>query len=912
MKKLPLLLSSALLFTACSKTVKEIHEAPRSTTPPVLEPSDDFKQIRALVHSKNPNIALAELLAYSVSAEYRAELKKIVESLDASEARSLISFVEKQNESIRQEALFHGQDYQNNQKFLGKIINNEIQVNVPTPIEQLKFSVFGYVRNKAVNDLLKTYHSRSSELTNEISMGIAADIGENHPELAREIEKVKGSNPAEEIKKLISKSEPVLKKIDEYFRSSNLSKDEQYSLMITGLVAGGIYMQLEKNGDFKRIIKEAKKVYKDFNELKEKAKEVQAMVKTISDHVTNSKKEFANLKEGLSGSIEDMHAAFQKYEGKSDIDSRRMIEFLTNNVIKGKKSARDVENISMISEGAKINANIEKTINATANITNNLSTILKSTKGIMDALKIKPSKDLQKVIEGATKVAQVANLAQGAIKGYLTGGPLGVVSALSGSSALGSLLGGSGGDSAKLDEISRKLDQVLQNQQEIMRLQHVTINLLKDMALMIDDYHRREMEALTEIRAIGLTGAEVAKFSLNHDFNRCEALIHSQLKMASTKNNEHDYIRNIYNLKLNQLDFKKSFSSFPKFANITTTLGEDNLKDCYKGVNNAFDGRDVAENPIRAIFSSKEDENAYLFEKEKYQPNLRILKEMTKKDNFSSLPLHFPVSDVDALSSKTPYFDESYRPLTTAKDVYQLGHLISAVTLERYVTGLLILHPVLELDSSTWRKSFKDIVDTFVEQTEFSSRSNRAIRNALKMTQSAIAQEAIIAGEPILHKLHENYKDYLTSKECSGEQCVLRKNKLLMKNLVMYTLREHKKITDDFMNRYERFYQDKDFAQLSELFNSDLTNENFEEKAGSIYLKILSDRTNQGSPVPEMIRLPTPEDLKLGRILYTENMPRLIYMQSMIINELQKVTPMERVYKDYDLSDLVLISGQEN
>ena len=320
----------------------------------------------------------------------------------------------------------------------------------------------------------------------------------------------------------------------------------------------------------------------------------------------------------------------------------------------------------------------------------------------------------------------------------------------------------------------------------------------------------------------------------------------------------------------------------------------------------------MAENPIRAIFSSKEDENAYLFEKEKYQPNLRILKEMTKKDNFSSLPLHFPVSDVDALSSKTPYFDESYRPLTTAKDVYQLGHLISAVTLERYVTGLLILHPVLELDSSTWRKSFKDIVDTFVEQTEFSSRSNRAIRNALKMTQSAIAQEAIIAGEPILHKLHENYKDYLTSKECSGEQCVLRKNKLLMKNLVMYTLREHKKITDDFMNRYERFYQDKDFAQLSELFNSDLTNENFEEKAGSIYLKILSDRTNQGSPVPEMIRLPTPEDLKLGRILYTENMPRLIYMQSMIINELQKVTPMERVYKDYDLSDLVLISGQEN
>lgn len=911
MKKLPLLLSSTLLLTACSKTVKEIHEAPQSTISPVLETNDDLKQIRALIHSKNPNIALAELLAYSVAAEHRAELKQIVESLDANEAKSLIAYVEKQNESIRQQALFHGQDYQNNQKFLGKIINNEIQVNIPTPIEQLKLSVFGYVRNKAVNEILKTYHTRSTELANEISLVIASDIGENHPLLAKKIEAVKGSNPAEQIKELILKSEPVLKKVDEYFRSSELSKDEQYALMITGLVAGGIYTQLEKNGDFKKIIKEAKKVYKDFTELKEKAKEVQALVKTISDHVTSSKKDFADFKDGLNGSIKDMHTAFQNHAGKPDIQSRRMIEFLTNNVIKGKKSERDSDNIAVTSEGAKINANIEKTINATANMTNNLSTILQSTKSIMDALKMKPSKDLQKVIDGATKVAQVASLVQGAVKGYLTGGPMGIVSALSGSSALGSLLGGGGGDSAKLDEISRKLDQVLKNQQEIMRLQHVTINLLKDMALMIDDYHKKEMEALTEIRAIGLTGAEVAKFSLNQDFNRCEALIHSQLKMSSTINNEYDYIRNIYNLKLNQVDFKKSFSSFPKFSNITTTLGEDNLKDCYKGVNNAFDGRNVAENPIRAIFSFKEEQNAYLFEQEKYQPNLKILKELTQKENLSSLPLHFPVSDVDALASKTAYFDKTYKPSGGSKDVYQLDHLISTVTLERYVTGLLILHPVLELDSSTWKKSFKDIVDTFIEQTEFTSRSNRAIKNALKMTQSAIAQEAIIAGEPILHKLHENYKDYLSAKVCQGDQCVLRKNKLLMKNLVMYTLRDHKTISDDLINRYERFYQDKDFAQLSELFISDLTNENFEEKDGSIYLKVLSDRTNQGSPLPEMIRLPTPEELKLGRILYTENMPRLIYMQTMIINELQKVTPIQRTYRDYDLSNLVLLSGQE-
>jgi hypothetical protein len=926
MKKLSLLLTSTLLFTACSKTVKEVQNSPKTNASPVaVKNNNDLKELKAIVNAKYPNLALAELLARSIAPDHKEEIKKIVSELDAEEVRALISAVEVQNSVIRKESFYHRQNYQENGKFITKTLNKEYQVNLPTVSEQLKFSVFGYVRNKAVDEVLRVYHKRSVELSNEIAAEFAVDIGQSDPKLAKQIEAVKNSsNPAEEIRKLILKSEPMVRKIDGYFKTSDLTKDEQYTLMVTGLVAGGIYKQLEKNGDFRNIVKQAKVILQDAKAFQEKAKEIQVMLGTISAHVKSSKKDFEDLKTGIKDSVQDMKDAYNLHsKNPKDINSKRMLDFLSKNVAQG-SSKKEIENISVLSEGAKLSKNFLKTAQATENITNNLSTILNNTNAIMGALKMKPSKDLAKAIDKVQKVAQVASLVKGAIVGYATGGPMGAISSLSGNPALAGLMGGGGGDSAKLDEISRKLDEVLLNQKEMMKLQHETINLIKEVALMIDSYHQTEMAALSEIRNGVLTTSEMLKTILNQDLAECEAIITRQIlsvdSLVTVKTNS---LKNIYNLKMNQTYFKESFSDFSKFKKLADKLGQDNLKDCLKGLNHAFDGRDLQENPIRAIFSSELDNDLFQFEQDHYLPNLNALQKFAKTDNLTRIPLHFPMTNVEALDSKTPYIDDNTTENSGTKNVYELNQLISTTALERYVSSLLILHPLIELDQADWKGSFKSIVDKFIEMTNEGSRSSRVLSNALKMTQSAIAQEAIIAGEPILHKLNEKYKDILSGKKCKEVDlkipdskaeltCQLRNNKLLMMNLIMFSLREQNKITDDFLNRYERFYNAKDYAQLSALFNTDLDANDFEFKDENIFLKLEVNKNANGEDKPVKIRIPTPSALRLGKILYTESMPRLIFMQDLILDELEKVTPMERDLKENDLLNLILISNQES
>lgn len=194
--------------------------------------------------------------------------------------------------------------------------------------------------------------------------------------------------------------------------------------------------------------------------------------------------------------------------------------------------------------------------------------------------------------------------------------------------------------------------------------------------------------------------------------------------------------------------------------------------------------------------------------------------------------------------------------------------------------------------------------------------------NALKLTQSAIAQEALLAGEPILHRLSDNMAGILSVKPCEEVNlknapqtddihflCSIRENLLLMKNLVMYSLVYEAKTQTDFYSNYKDAYYANDLKTIAKLFNIKMAPERLEimkNKKGDydIVIKVFGRKN-----VSKVVRLPTPEELRQGNIIYSENMPRLLKMQEVILNGLEKVAPIDRDFKDQGLLKLLLLGA---
>lgn len=915
MKTLSLALTGTLLLGACSKTIKEVHydnQTPK-TNPVVagaIQRNNDLELLRSLVNSKTPNLALAEVLARSMAVDHQAEFKAMVEQIDPIIAEEIIKSVDKQNDNIRKQFLYHGQRYQNNPEFLNNVVNKEFAVNMPSVTDQLRISVFGYVKSKALNDIVDSYQKKATEHTNDIALDIAYEIGTTNPTLARKIEAAQQAGNQEEIFELISKSGDVLKKIDHYFKTSELNEKEQYALLVTGLVAGGIYHQLNQYKNFQNLVKEAKKIVADVQALQKKANEVIVLAGTLSQHIEDTSKNLKDIKDGMDGTVKDLSAAFKEHKGKADFDSKNVVNFVYNRVILGKETNLENKAVSVLSNS--VNANIKKTAVAVAGMANNLGSILDTSRLLMDKFGIKPSKDLQKFMDTADKVVKVVKAVQGVVQGFAAGGPVGAAIGLVGS--LSSFGGGGSADSAMLAAINKKLNIIIDNQKKMMELQLETMKMVKELAVLVDEYHKKEMIALSEIRDLNLIDLEIGKANMNQGLASCETIIQNQIdlgKLFGFSNLED--IQDISNLKTNRKKFNSNIKSFKNLGYIANFEREDSFKDCQNGLSKAFDGRIMNENPLRSFYSSNENDNLMKFERDVYMPILLAMTDYAGTDQFDSIPLHYPVSNVATIQYKKDYLNDA-KLWNNSNDVYDLESLVSVKALERYVSSLLILHPMMELDKDAWTTSYETIINSYLDKTSFKSRGLVKLSNALKITQSAIAQEALLAGEPILHKMYPQARQYLSSNACNSltglgdSACYIRGNKLLMKNFVMYALYTQLTITPNFAEVYEQAYAAQELNLIAKLFNLELKAENFEAVKKEIFLKI---NGWQETSVKEVkIKLPDPSDLKKGTVLYSENMPRLMQIQTMIIEELEKVAPMDRTHMGKDLMDILVIANQ--
>lgn len=932
-KNTMLVLSALMAVTACSKTVTETKYVPVSQAPgsasSLNSSRSDIDSLRMLLKSKSPNLALAELLSKSVAREHQAEIKQMFAELSPDEARAIIEKVDKDNQSIRKNYLYRGQVYKDNPQLIkSSLLNPELFHDQQFSFEtQIRNTAFAYMKSKALDEIISTYDKRANELAIELANDIAIDIGESYPSVAKQIETGMNSSSKEEVIQMIQKAKPVAEKIDQYFRSSKLSEGDQYVVAISGIIAGSVYMQVKDKESFKRIVREGKRIARDINEFKTKANEFIYLVNTLEGHIERTGKDFKELGEGMSGARKDLlDMAKQIRPGAADISSRRIVDFLHGSLLGGKKPSANGTNESILSKQRSFGENFDKSLKAAGNLTNNLSAIIQTTQAMSKLLGIKPSKDLANVLDKAQKVSAVISTVQSAVAGFASGGFIGAIGAIGSGPLMSMMGGGRSADSAKLDEISRKLDMVLKNQQIIMKMQVETMNMIKELALMVDTYHQQEMIALAELRDYSLVNLEMQKATINKDIRSCESMIEYQLNSVwKSFDFSTGSIYNINNIAFINEKFTSSISGLQDIRRIMTSVEEDGFKKCQAGIAEAFGGNNSEENPIRAIFASDENKNLFKFQREVYSPLLTSLEYIADTSDFDSLPLHVPSATYDSLQFKRPYINNAGLA-ERSNDNYDMTHLVSVKNLERYLSHLIVLHPLLDLDKPVWQKSYEEIVNTYIENSNTennqNTRSHYFLNNALKMVQSAIAQEALLAGEPILEKLQDAYiDDIFSAQQCDAIKrqdvpepeaisffCALRNNKLLMKNVLQLHL--SKKVNNvSFMDNYRAAIDAGNKAEIAKLLDMGMSAERIEVaknrdgNGNDVFVIVMNASKEKVS-----VKLPSLESLKEGQILYSENMSRLLKMQNLILNGLEKVAPVKRDHKDKDLLKLLLVS----
>ncbi|GEM_PF-3861413 len=163
----------------------------------------------------------------------------------------------------------------------------------------------------------------------------------------------------------------------------------------------------------------------------------------------------------------------------------------------------------------------------------------------------------------------------------------------------------------------------------------------------------------------------------------------------------------------------------------------------------------------------------------------------------------------------------------------------------------------------------------------------------------------------------KNFSGLVSASDChdirfevpvSGEtlpMCAIRENKLMMKNYLVYFMNWKKdRYSGNFEQDYKKFYEAQDLASLGAMLNLESSANRFKIKDGVISLVILNNKNNTE------IKLPKPGEYEAGEIMYSEYMPRLIKMQSAIIESLEKVSPYSRGARQKDLFNTVMLNTQ--
>jgi len=887
-----------LLLTSCSKTenitiVESKADTERLTFDEKLSVSTWSKLI---INQNRPNIALAELIASEVTLSDKEGVKKFIsENLTVEDAESIFESLSTNNLAKRQMFLYGQTPWSKNKELLDKSINHSDEIKT---IEfdnfenQIKTAVVTKIQSQLLKNILDTYEIEANKAAEMLAPSVALNFSEEDKALIEnDLKNGKKDSAMIKIKNAILK----INEFNDIKNRADLTLSQTGELAAVAFLTNQIYLKIKDTQSFNDLLKLYEKA-KDLNETRKKLIAYSQGIATSFDNLKSNYSDLRHTSTALRKDTTDLLNSLKKDSiqfSKNTRSEREQIKFLYDRFYKNKnQNPKDTAKADAVylQKLDNIAQNIDKAANSVGKISGNLNSILDNVNQISHALGIKLGKDAIKAMASAQKASKVISTVSNTMKAFATGGMLSAGNALL-TSGLG--LGGADQTMEMLGALDKKLDQVIDLQKQTIQLQLDTMKMIRYMAVMIDEYHQKEMMALAEIRSTQMIQSEMQKTLLNTEIRKCERMISFQLSQNSKINTQYSPFADPSFLNLTFKEFYGANKNYHNLKSIIRSTEFNGFNDCVSGINEAFGTFNIYENPILGIYSSIDGSDFYKFQNTSYLPLLNFLQDSVQNKiganrdfNNSELSLHAPIKNLKDIHLKdiqisNPAFFQS------SEEVYLLDKLISPKALLRYANSLLVLYPLIEVEKTFWEQGPVQVVNSYIEDVlnldhnmnQSQQRSLYLLKNALYLTQSAIAQESIISGEPILKLIYEDKNSILNNDKLNYLSSAIYSNKLLLKNYLNYSFYKDLKLN---LESYRKLNESKDLIGMNQFINKisgldgTIINEN----------NLLYFSNNQTK-----FLLPSEKDLIDGDIYYTENMVKLIKLEFKIIDAILQMAP---------------------
>lgn len=881
---------SSILLTSCGKTSSFTNQFFQNLKSPLSDSSTDpsqftFESWSKLVNTNGKsNLQIAKLLAPDIK-----DRNALLELVSADELSSFAEKFQSSNENFKKSLLYYQAKWTNDESFIKKsLINNPevVSIDTDTMAATFKMAVAQDLKNKHLTSLIKTYNLEAQRISKLFAAHLAHEINKD---VQTKITSLVSEGKTAEAQKLVEKSlitSPTAKKVT--------SIDQETGDLAIFSIADAIVSALKENDTFDIFHSEIQ----SSEDFLQKAKELTFYLKNVKKNADLFDSHFQQLAESL-GELSINSQKLLTSIKKEITPINIQIQSNINRVTKLHQSFYyDYSQPDSKDEMAQeINRNIARCGLHIQGMSTHLEEMLIYAESSAKLLNIKWGKDVVNVINTANKAVKIASTIGGAMQSFSQGGVLSLSTKLLNLPFNGGFTLPDPTTSALLN-IDHKLDQVIDLQKEMMTLQQKTMSMIKDVALMVDDYHRIQMNSLNDIRSIELVNLEILKSGLNKDLRKCEKLISFQLsKFSPSLYKQNPSID--FNLYMNEKsNFYSETQGLKGIQAIIRSTEYNGFTDCQSGLNEAFGSTDLSENPILGIYATSDEQNMKKYLDDVYTPIATFFKSSVENNlkldrsfNSSEIPLTAPMISFSDLPTK---YERLYFPSKNdhREEVYNIDQMISTIGLERYVGPLLILSPLLDFDQPTLMSHPTELVNKFIDDItlgqEYSSYNNRSLfllKNALFLTRSAIAQQALLSGEPLFDKIYKIKKGFLVldkNDDLGPARFInaVHSNPLMLKNYTLYSLSQD----NAWVKNYNDAYLEKSVSKIQDIVANASGLKGTVKEKNNLMIFTLEDTSLS-------FTLPTIEQIVKNEIIYPAEMVKLIKIEHKIVDEMIQFAP---------------------
>lgn len=904
-KSISTIIAVSVLMSACTKSektiVNEVHPQPvpsqnQPPSPPPTEPEKPsviaqvipnevrFSDLVELMKIQGLDSNLTDVLI----KEYKKQHSEEIQSWDL-QPQQLLALKENLNqehEQIKKQYFVGTSRVSMNEKFLTATSANQLNEMARSGAfaSKIELQVAVMAQSESLRKIFDILNHQMEKNSRSLARDIVADWKKNNPQALADIDQLIGL----ETRQRIGAIQESLKKHDRILAKYDFS-DDGSKLIIYGLIAGVMADSLKENGTVKALLQ----VAEEAKNLATKVNEIRLSIATLDKYRRDLKKNWDEVSSTFKAVQEDL--AFYKNEGgfdakNLDVSDRTKAELsrAVNDVLDGKfnqEAAKDQK--GLFTQGHDLNANVQGFLTSATKTADSFSGVISSVRVISNQLGVEISPDLDKALKTASQISQGVKLGAAIIQGYSSGGLVGALGAFSGGPAT-AVLGGVATMAAQQQNeayykaILAEINKLKELQLETIQLQKNTLQMVRELAVMVDEYHKEDLFQMKQIYHQVVVTTEISsllmqknlqycQFALNNLFFDYDEVGRKGLSLASI--DSVDEIRGRISQKMQTL---RSPSRFIESESQHIGL-------CSLAMSEAFDRKIDFGSLVFARYDVRRGVAQATIEANLYAGSLRYLKEKAAKGNsLEDMALHLPVAKMDSLFMKDYYVHTNGQG--GAYDYLEgMQNLLSPEALEAYVTSLLSMHSLISVNSNDWASS-----EQLLRATYSAKRSAMWLRGALDQVKTAIAQNALLVGEPVLSNLATDWKKIVTKnsacKDLNDEVnylnfCFVRQNPLVMKNLLIYMLRQR----SSALNQAEL---DKSVASIL-----GVSPERIVSVDGKKYLSLSDDGSFR-------VQIPSLSEIFAGYVNYSESMPHLLKMQNLLADEAAKFAPSKAVNDD--------------